>query len=168
MLETSFFELRMKNVVNVVDGKNLGHICDLVIEACSGKVLGIVVPAPKKWYSIFASKEDIFIPYHNICKIGVDTILVEITHRENKNFTLNSFDEASRCNNGCGKDKCNGGDKENCAPKNDKHKDKCCYNKPLCFNGGKSCRGSGEICFRASGDISHCKDKENLFCKKLH
>ena len=44
MVETSFYELRMKSVINVIDGKNLGHICDIVLEVCSGKILGFVVP----------------------------------------------------------------------------------------------------------------------------
>lgn len=110
MIETSFYELRMKSVINVIDGKNLGHICDIVLEVCSGKILGFVVPGQRRWFHIFKSCEDIFIPYHNICKIGVDTILVELSYTESKNFQNTSFYEVScpgqsqknnSCSNGC-------------------------------------------------------------------
>lgn len=94
MIETSFFELKMKNVINVIDGKNLGHISDIVLEVCSAKVLGIVVPSPRKWYSIFKSCEDIFIPYHNICKIGEDCILIELCITEPRNFQNSKFKDA--------------------------------------------------------------------------
>jgi len=77
-METSFTELRSKIVVNLVDGRKLGHIIDLIIEQNSAKVLGIIVPGCRSTWSIFRSREDIFIPYHCICKIGADTILVEL------------------------------------------------------------------------------------------
>lgn len=109
MIETSFYELRMKSVINVVDGRNLGNICDVVMEVCSGKILGFVVPGKKKWYNLFKSCEDIFIPYHNICKIGVDSILVELTCTETKNFETTSFSEVSYCD----KQECNN---SNCMP----------------------------------------------------
>ncbi len=78
-MENSFSELRSKLVVNLVDGKKLGHIIDLIFEKRSAKILGVVVPGTKSFFSFFKPKEDIFIPYHNICKIGEDTILVQLT-----------------------------------------------------------------------------------------
>jgi len=95
MVETSFFELRMKSVINVVDGKNLGNICDIVLEVCTAKILGFIVPGKKKWYHFFKSCEDIFIPYHNVCKIGVDSILVEIHSTQVKNFQTSTFADVS-------------------------------------------------------------------------
>ena len=78
-MENSFTELRSKLVVNLVDGKKLGHIIDLIFEERSAKILGVIVPGMKSFFSIFKPKEDIFIPYHNICKIGEDTVLVQLT-----------------------------------------------------------------------------------------
>ncbi len=75
-MEISFSEFREKTVINLVDGKRLGHIIDLVFEQRTAKVLGVVVPAMKT--TLFRSREDIFIPYRCIIKIGVDTILVEL------------------------------------------------------------------------------------------
>ena len=77
-MESSFSELRSKLVINLVDGKKLGHIIDLIFEQSTAKILGVIVPGSKSFLSLFKAKEDIFIPYHCICKIGEDTILVEL------------------------------------------------------------------------------------------
>ena len=76
-MEISFCELRSKMVVNLSDGRRLGRIIDLVYDECTAKVLGVVVPSGRS-FLFFKGKEDIFIPYHCICKIGEDTILVEL------------------------------------------------------------------------------------------
>ena len=95
MIETSFCDLRSKNVVNVLDGKNLGHICDIVLEICSGRILGFIVPLSKGFVSIFKGSEDLFIPYQNVCKIGQDVILVELNLTEYRNFKTSTFSEVS-------------------------------------------------------------------------
>ena len=48
-MDTSYLELRCKEVVNLVDGKTLGHIVDVVFNLASGCVLGIVVPGEKSF-----------------------------------------------------------------------------------------------------------------------
>ena len=78
-METTFLELKCKQVINVVDGKTLGHIIDIVIDIKSCKILGLIVPSPSTgWLSCFKSGKEIFIPFECICKIGVDVILVEL------------------------------------------------------------------------------------------
>ena len=95
MVETSFCELRAKSVINVVDGSLLGHICDIVLEICTGHILGFVVPCSRGFFHIFKSVEEIFIPYHNVCKIGKDVILVELNVTECRNFKACTFSEVS-------------------------------------------------------------------------
>jgi len=96
-LEISFSELRTKIVVNLIDGKRLGNVIDLIFDECSAKILGVIVPGVKGISSIFKSREDIFIPYHNICKIGQDTILVDLSQPRhnihNANTLSNNTDE---------------------------------------------------------------------------
>jgi len=75
--ELSFCELRCKQVVNVIDGKVLGRICDVVFSRGSARVLGFVVPGDNLMH-IFKKKSDVFIPFDNICKIGQDVVLVEL------------------------------------------------------------------------------------------
>ena len=95
MIESSFFELRSKDVVNIVDGKSLGRICDIVIEVCSGQVLGFIVPNGLNFTSFFRGAEEIFIPYQNICKIGKDVILVELNLTEARNFKVDKFSDVA-------------------------------------------------------------------------
>ena len=75
--EISFCELRTKQVINIIDGKVLGRICDVVFSRTSSKVLGFVVPGANS-FSIFRKKSDMFIPFERICKIGCDVVLVEL------------------------------------------------------------------------------------------
>ena len=78
-METTFLELKCKQVINVVDGKTLGRIIDVVMDIKSCKILGLIVPSPTSgWLSCFRSGKEIFIPFDCICKIGVDVILVEL------------------------------------------------------------------------------------------
>ncbi|MGN1227109.1 MAG: YlmC/YmxH family sporulation protein [Christensenellales bacterium] len=98
MIETSFCELRSKCVINVLDGKNLGHISDIVLEICSGRILGLIVPVSKGFMTLFKGGEDLFIPYHNVCKIGQDVILVELNFTEYRNFKTSTFSDVSTAN----------------------------------------------------------------------
>lgn len=76
-VESSFLELRCKEVINVTDGKKLGRIIDIVFDLPSGRIKGFVVPA-NSGFSLFKGNQQLFIPYNQICKIGTDTILVEL------------------------------------------------------------------------------------------
>lgn len=75
-MEISFSELRAKMVVNLTDGRRLGHIIDLIFDQNNARILGVVVPGGRG--GLFKGREDLFIPYQCICKIGLDTILVEL------------------------------------------------------------------------------------------
>lgn len=76
-METSFLELRCKEVINVTNGKKLGHIIDIVFDLPSGRVKGLIVPFCQG-FSLFKPSQQLFIPFNQICKIGEDTILVEL------------------------------------------------------------------------------------------
>ncbi len=71
----TYKELKKKDVVNVTDGKNLGKISDLIIDAKCGQILKIVVSG-KKFGSLFC--DDIEIDFNKITKIGEDSILVKL------------------------------------------------------------------------------------------
>ncbi len=89
-MEVSFLELKSKQVINTVDGKCLGHITDIVFDAGCAKLLGFVVPQSSGgFWGLFKGNKDMFIPFHCVCKIGVDVILVELyieneSHHPNK------------------------------------------------------------------------------------
>ena len=71
-METSFSELRTKEVINTADGRRLGKVCDLVFCYPENRVLGIVVPGGRG-FGFWKSEQ--FIDMKNIIKIGDDVIL---------------------------------------------------------------------------------------------
>lgn len=73
-----FTKLRQKEVVNCLDGKRLGFICDLIVDECEGCICSIIVPGTAKFSFFFKGERDYIIPWCNIRKIGEDVILVEI------------------------------------------------------------------------------------------
>lgn len=79
-------ELQSKDVVNIIDGKKLGSICDLDIDLHRGRVDAIICPGDGKFFGLFASGDDIVIPWRNIVKIGSDVILIRL---EDPPYVLN-------------------------------------------------------------------------------
>ena len=86
-MEISYNELRKKEVVNTLDGKKLGRVCDLVFCYPENRLLGFVVPGGR---AFGFRKEEYFLDMKNIVRIGEDVILVNLpcktTRQENKNF----------------------------------------------------------------------------------
>lgn len=74
-METSFVELKQKEVVNLCDGKRLGRVCDVVFTWPEGRVHGIVVPGSRGFRF---GRADLFIDLKDVTKIGVDVVLVDI------------------------------------------------------------------------------------------
>ena len=70
-------DLKSKEVVNVLDGKRLGPICDIEIDLESGRLTALVVPGHGRFLGLFGRGDDIVIPWERIQKIGLDVILVE-------------------------------------------------------------------------------------------
>lgn len=83
-METSFTELRNKEVINVLSGKLLGNINDIIIDLRRNCVLGFMVPGNKCFLNFFKPPQEIFIPFNNVCKIGEDVILVEVVEAPTK------------------------------------------------------------------------------------
>ncbi len=76
MVKTS--ELRIKEVVNLRDGRRLGTISDLELDLSSGRVIALVLPASGRWLGLFGRDHDVVIPWGQIRKFGQDVILVEM------------------------------------------------------------------------------------------
>ena len=73
MANTTFCELREKEIINICDGARLGCICDLEIDDSTGTICSIVVPGPSRFLGLV-------IPFCKIQKIGDDVILVDIAN----------------------------------------------------------------------------------------
>lgn len=74
-MELSYNDLRKKEVVNTLDGKKLGRICDLVFCYPENRVIGFVVPGSR---AFGLKREEYFISMKCISKIGEDVILVSV------------------------------------------------------------------------------------------
>lgn len=71
-------DLRMREVVNVLDGKKLGNITDIELDLEGGRVTAFILPGRLRGFSIFAKREEIVLPWEKIVRIGRDVILVEV------------------------------------------------------------------------------------------
>ncbi|HET7577836.1 MAG TPA: YlmC/YmxH family sporulation protein [Bacillales bacterium] len=69
-------EFQAKDVVNVSDGKVLGHIGDLEINTTTGKIDSLIIPGNGRMMGLFGRESDVVISWRNIVRIGTDVILV--------------------------------------------------------------------------------------------
>ncbi len=75
---TTYSELKCREVVNLMDGARLGHICDLELDLCTGQLTAIMVPNECRCFGLIKSRDNTIIPFPCIKKFGEDVILVEI------------------------------------------------------------------------------------------
>lgn len=71
-------DLRMRDVVNILDGKKLGNIIDIDLDLDNGRVLSLILPGRTRGFSFFTRREDVVVPWDKIVRIGRDVILVEV------------------------------------------------------------------------------------------
>ncbi len=79
MANTTYHDLREKEIVNICDGSCLGRISDLELDDCTGQICSIVVPGPPRLFGLIRNREELVIPFCSIQKIGGDVILVDIS-----------------------------------------------------------------------------------------
>ena len=68
MANTTFCELREKEIINICDGARLGCICDLEIDDCTGTICSIVVPGPSRFLGLLRNSDpfllcDLFVAF---------------------------------------------------------------------------------------------------------
>ena len=78
MANTTYSELREKEIINICDGARLGRISDLELDDCTGTICSIVVPGPPRLLGLIRGTEELVIPFCKIQKIGDDVILVDL------------------------------------------------------------------------------------------
>ena len=72
-------ELQNKNIVNLIDGKNIGSIIDVKIDSTSGKIISLIIEPNRNIFSFIGKNEDTEIKWEHISKIGQDVILVDMS-----------------------------------------------------------------------------------------
>lgn len=71
-------DLQNKDIVNVIDGKNIGSIIDVKIDEASGNIVSFVIEPNKNFFKFFNRGVDTEISWKSITKIGEDVILVKV------------------------------------------------------------------------------------------
>ncbi|HEY8417539.1 MAG TPA: YlmC/YmxH family sporulation protein [Limnochordales bacterium] len=71
-------ELRLLDVVNIVDGRKLGYVYDVDVDVDTGRIRALLVPAEGRRWTLFGRRPDVAIPWKRVRKIGVDVILVHL------------------------------------------------------------------------------------------
>jgi len=72
-------ELVQRDIVNLIDGSKLGAVKDVQIDLTTGQVLALVLGSgERKFYGLLDAGRDLVVPWENIRKIGVHTVLVEV------------------------------------------------------------------------------------------
>ncbi|MFS8523322.1 MAG: YlmC/YmxH family sporulation protein [Limnochordales bacterium] len=73
-------ELRLLDVVNLVDGRKLGYVYDLDVDADTGAIHALLLPGDggRRLFSLFGRRPDVAVPWGRVRKIGVDVILVHL------------------------------------------------------------------------------------------
>ena len=72
-------DLRLRDVVNILDGARLGVISDFDMDLESGRVRTLIIPGPKPIFGLFGRETEYVVPWEAIRKVGADVILVELT-----------------------------------------------------------------------------------------
>ena len=70
-------EISSKDVINDEDGVKLGKIVDAEIDVATGKIVNVTIYRGFKFFNVFASKDNVQIPWNKIKKIGNDVVIVE-------------------------------------------------------------------------------------------
>ncbi len=73
-MEVIFSHLKQKDVINLLDGKNLGKICDLTFNFPEGCITGFSASGGRGFRF---NKQTIFLPIKSVVKIGEDAVLVK-------------------------------------------------------------------------------------------
>ena len=78
-MKLTYNELAKREVINTVDGRSLGKICDIELDFPKGILTAIIVPGKKgcKLFNIF-NRNKLYISRRDIVKIGGDVILVKL------------------------------------------------------------------------------------------
>ena len=71
-------DLRMREVINVTNGKKLGLIKDIEVDLNAGCIKSIVLPGSGRVLGLFGRNEDVVVPWQKIKKLGLDVILVDL------------------------------------------------------------------------------------------
>jgi YlmC/YmxH family sporulation protein len=79
-------EIVQRDIVNLIDGSKLGAVKDVQIDLETGQVLALVLSGERKYFGLLDAGRDVVVPWENIRKFGVHTVLVEVNTPSTRPF----------------------------------------------------------------------------------
>lgn len=73
-------DLQALEIIAVEDGRRIGNVQDLEIDADSGQILALVLAEQAAGGGFFKKHEEVLIEWERILTIGSDVILVKTAH----------------------------------------------------------------------------------------
>ena len=93
-------ELRCKDVINIVNGENLGRVDDLQMNANSATVTALILYGRPRFFGILGPRDNCIIDFRQIRLVGKDAILVELGNKcrlkSTKIFYIEILDQLAR------------------------------------------------------------------------
>ena len=75
-------DLKEKEVINSVDCKRLGFVCDVEFDERTGCICALIVPGCGRIFGILGRDTEYVIPFSCVCQIGPDIILVRVREED--------------------------------------------------------------------------------------
>ena len=72
-------DLQRKDIVNLNNGKKVGRIVDVEIDATNGNMISLIVEKGKYFRNLFNSESEVLVKFDQIKKMGEDVILIDLT-----------------------------------------------------------------------------------------
>lgn len=72
------YDLKQREVINVVNAERLGYIYDVDIDFETGRIISVIIPGKKSFFNFFSKKNDYVIPWEKIITVGRELVLVKL------------------------------------------------------------------------------------------
>ena len=69
--------LQEKEVINICDGRRLGCVCDLEMDAISGKICTLIIPECGSKWNFFGKERAFFVPWEHLISNVWETLEVD-------------------------------------------------------------------------------------------
>ena len=79
MMKCLLSELRDKEIISMADGSRLGCPEDAELDLETGQITKLIVPGRLRLFGLLGREEDLRLPWPEIHRFGMDTILVKHT-----------------------------------------------------------------------------------------
>ncbi len=76
-MQCRFRDFRRKEVININDGTRLGFVADIDVRIPEGQAAAIIIYGPARFFGLFGPREEFYIPWDSIQRIGDDIILID-------------------------------------------------------------------------------------------